>query len=77
MLVYSAPQSVERIPLIDLGGSTAGGEGSADRAIAQRIFEACRDIGFFYVVNHGIPQALLREQLSSAARFFAISLDRR
>jgi non-heme dioxygenase-like protein len=74
MLVYSAPQTVERIPIVDLGGGT-----SAMRT-AQQIHEACRDIGFFYVINHGVPETLLTEQLSCAARFFelpAAPLDQR
>lgn len=36
---------------------------------------ACREWGFFQVVNHGIPQAVVNETLRQAHAFFALPLD--
>jgi isopenicillin N synthase-like dioxygenase len=72
MLAYSAPQSIERIPIIDLGG--AGSTATCTKT-AEQIHEACRDIGFFYVTNHRVPETLLTKQLAWAARFFALPAD--
>jgi isopenicillin N synthase-like dioxygenase len=70
MLVYRAPQAAADIPVIDLAGGTDSA--TTRRAIARQIHEACRDVGFFYVVNHGVPEALLKQQLAGAARLFAL-----
>ena len=59
------------IPTIDLGGFRT------DRAelvrVAREVGAAARGIGFFSVVNHGIPQALIEATFAEARRFFALS----
>jgi isopenicillin N synthase-like dioxygenase len=70
MLVYSAPRNAETIPILDLEGCSTSAK--ARQAMALQLHEACRDIGFFYVANHGVPEALLKAQLAEAARFFAL-----
>jgi isopenicillin N synthase-like dioxygenase len=55
------------IPVIDLGTTDR-------RATAQEIGAACRDTGFFYVKNHGVPVALIEAQFEWARRFFALPL---
>ncbi len=62
------------IPLIDLAGLAAPG-GRA--RIAAEIGRACRDVGFLYIVNHGVPQALRDAAFAEAARFFALPLERK
>jgi isopenicillin N synthase-like dioxygenase len=51
---------------------SALGGGSAD-ATAAAIGAACRDIGFFYVVDHGIPATLMDAAFTASAAFFARS----
>jgi isopenicillin N synthase-like dioxygenase len=73
MLVYRTPQNIERIPVVDLGAGKVSTSGN--QKLAQQIHEACRDIGFFYVINHGVPDALLSRQLADAMRFFDLPMD--
>ena len=40
------------------------------RATAKEIDRACRDVGFFYLKNHGIPQELMQRMLENARTFF-------
>ena len=54
-----------RVPVIDLGAS------SADLAIAA----ACRDWGFFQVVNHGVPETLVDAARNETRAFFARSRE--
>ena len=63
-------QSAEfaRIPIIDVGALVAGA--SERHAVASRIGEACRESGFFYVVGHGVDEALQSELLELSRRFF-------
>jgi isopenicillin N synthase-like dioxygenase len=55
---------------IDVGGLRGGEAGEVAR-IGADIGRTCRDTGFFYVHNHGIPDALLSGIFRSAEDFFA------
>ena len=48
------------IPVIDLGPSLAGEPGALDRAAAE-LRHALTEIGFYTIVNHGVPSALVHE----------------
>jgi isopenicillin N synthase-like dioxygenase len=61
----------DTIPVIDLAPFLRGTP-AARTATAQRIGAACRDIGFFYITNHGVPDALIAETFAQAKRFFAL-----
>ncbi|MCT2398797.1 isopenicillin N synthase family dioxygenase [Novosphingobium mangrovi (ex Huang et al. 2023)] len=70
-LRYENPEtvSVEDIPIIDFGRFLNGN--AEDRTdIAEQISDACRRIGFFYIVNHGVPESLRQAVLSEARSFF-------
>ncbi len=64
----------DKLPVIDLTGLAEGDE-AALRRIAREIGEACRRIGFFYVVNHGI--AAIPAAFEQSARFFALPLPQK
>lgn len=40
------------------------------RSTALQIDEACREVGFFYLANHGIDAALQQRMLDNARTFF-------
>lgn len=43
----------------------------ADRQqLAQEVGAACRDIGFFYAVNHGVDESLLNDTFEATRKFF-------
>lgn len=52
------------LPLIDASVPEA--------VIAEKIGAAARGVGFFYVVGHGIPQALIDEVFARSAAYFAL-----
>ncbi len=59
-----------RIPVIDLAPALGGA--AADRlAVGQAIDRACVEIGFFTIVGHGVPAALIDGLRSTAHDFFA------
>jgi isopenicillin N synthase-like dioxygenase len=43
--------------------------------IADQLWSASSDIGFFQLVNHGIPQAQIDEAFDMTARFFDLSME--
>ncbi|VDB91816.1 unnamed protein product [Peniophora sp. CBMAI 1063] len=62
------------IPVIDLQGATSTNL-QTKRALADLIRDACVNVGFFYVTNHGIPDDLAPEAIEYAKKFFALDLD--
>ena len=50
--------------------AAAGPDAPALRALAAQLDAACRQVGFFYIVGHGVPQAALDGYLGLSARFF-------
>lgn len=59
-----------RIPVIDFAGVLTGDSAALARA-GREIHEACTTIGFFYIVNHGVPQAVIDAAAQAARTFFA------
>lgn len=62
---------MDHIPVIDVSGLRAPEPGSR-QAVATALGQACREVGFFYVTGHGIPDALRRDVFDAAARLFAL-----
>jgi isopenicillin N synthase-like dioxygenase len=66
----------DTIPVIDLGPYLAGAAGALDRAAAE-LRVALTEIGFYFIVNHGVPAAQVSEIYRQAARFHAQPLDKK
>ena len=62
------------IPVIDLGPYLAGEPGALDHAAAE-LRHALTEIGFYSIVNHGVPSALVHEVYRQVARFHARPLE--
>lgn len=62
------------LPLIDMTGVRQRDPDAIQRAGAA-IRQACVDIGFFYIVNHGVPQSVIDRAMASAREFFAYPAD--
>ncbi|MGH7397922.1 MAG: 2-oxoglutarate and iron-dependent oxygenase domain-containing protein, partial [Candidatus Rokuibacteriota bacterium] len=56
------------IPVIDLGPYLAA-RPRASAATAAALGHALEEVGFFVIVNHGIPQALIDDTFAQARRF--------
>jgi isopenicillin N synthase-like dioxygenase len=64
------------VPVIDIGPLVAADPDAAGRErVVAEIGQACRDIGFFYVANHGVPEADTAEEFDVTKRFFKLPLD--
>lgn len=62
------------LPLIDMSGVREGDPASI-RRVGEAIRQACCDIGFFYIVNHGVPQAVIDRAMAAARDFFALPME--
>ena len=58
------------MPIIDLKGFDVNDEASVAR-VAAEIGAACREVGFFYVINHGVEQSLVEDVFAQSKSFFA------
>jgi len=64
----------DKIPVLDLGPYRAGAPGALE-ALGTGLREAFTEVGFYFVRNHGIPQALLDATFEAAERFHAQPLE--
>src|SRR5437867_12376305 len=58
------------VPVIDL--SSARGGAAARRRLAAAIDDACRDVGFFAIDGHGVPERVVHDLRTVAHAFFAL-----
>jgi len=58
---------VDTLPVIDMSQEDAH----------WQIGAAARDIGFFYIINHGVPEALIADVYARAQEFFALPAARK
>jgi isopenicillin N synthase-like dioxygenase len=61
------------IPIIDVSDLVAGRPSQG--AVAERLGAACRESGFFYVVGHGVDEALQRRLRDLSREFFAQDVE--
>ena len=61
----------DALPIIDLGSSRES-DGASLTRIAAEVGAACRDAGFFYVVNHGVAPELIAKTFAQSHAFFAL-----
>ncbi|OJA18276.1 hypothetical protein AZE42_04992 [Rhizopogon vesiculosus] len=64
----------ESIPIIDLEDAFSQDEPTR-RSLAQQIRMACKNVGFFYVKNHGISQDCLDKVLNANKEYYSLSAD--
>jgi isopenicillin N synthase-like dioxygenase len=62
------------VPIIDLA-PMYGDDEQAHAALAQEIAQTCADLGFFYVVNHGLPQRQISDLFDIARQFFNLPAE--
>ena len=62
------------VPVIDIGPLL---DGSGKAAVAAEMGRAAREVGFFYIRNHGVPQDLVEAVFARSRQFFALSRERK
>ncbi len=59
------------LPIIDFGPFLdPDASVEAKKNVAFELDRACRDVGFFYLKNHGVPMDLIQAMLDGAREFF-------
>jgi isopenicillin N synthase-like dioxygenase len=68
-LILARAVDLAEIPRIDFAPFLSGDEADR-RRVADEIGVACRQIGFFYLTGHGVPDALRQAAFNQSAAFF-------
>jgi isopenicillin N synthase-like dioxygenase len=58
----------EEIPVVDLSDYRAGAPSTLSR-ISAELKHALQDVGFYFVINHGVPASLIAGTFDAARRF--------
>lgn len=66
--------AVREIPVIDLAPFRSGAPGGLEACAAQ-LREALEKVGFYLIVNHGVPQATIDRAYAAVREFFALPDD--
>jgi isopenicillin N synthase-like dioxygenase len=64
----------DAVPMIDLSGITSANPAAKAR-LAAELRDACINVGFFYIKNHGVSQDLVDAMFDMAPRLFGLPLD--
>jgi isopenicillin N synthase-like dioxygenase len=67
---------MESIPVVSIGSQFDAADPKA-RARAAELYRALESIGFAYIVDHGLPQALLDNAFTASREFHAASAERK
>src|SRR5690349_11649135 len=69
-------RSFQSVPLVDIAGLFSD-DVAARHAVAEAMGRASRDVGFFYVVGHGLDAALYARLRGAAEAFFTLPMERK
>lgn len=64
----------DSIPVVDIGNLWSP-HLAQRQAVADAIGAACRDVGFVYIANHGVPQNLIDDVYRVAAAFYDLPAE--
>lgn len=68
--------AVEEIPVLDLAPLRAGVPGAREK-LARELAHVFENVGFYFIVGHGVPQALIDDAFAAARRFHDQPLERK
>lgn len=66
----------DEIPIVDVAPFFAGKPGALEAA-ADKLRRAQEEVGFYYLVGHGVPQSLVDRMFADTARFHALPLEKK
>ncbi len=72
--VQDVEATANQIPIIDYGPYFAGVPGALEK-VAQDVKYASENIGFFYALNHGVPEATIDAAFAASRRFHALPME--
>ncbi|MEM9006795.1 MAG: 2-oxoglutarate and iron-dependent oxygenase domain-containing protein [Cyanobacteria bacterium P01_F01_bin.86] len=68
--------TVVDIPVVDFTAFLTD-DPAGKQKVAQAIYRACHEVGFLYLINHGIPQLEIDRAFEQSKQFFALPLGQK
>jgi len=68
---FRTESTFNEIPVINIEDATSS-DPHIRRLLADEIRDACINVGFFYVMNHGVSKEIISSGLACAKRFFSL-----
>jgi isopenicillin N synthase-like dioxygenase len=68
------PDAPETIPVLDLAPVIHGKPDAVD-ALGAELRDAFENVGFYFIINHGVPQSLIDATFEATRRFHAMPLE--
>ena len=68
------PADGEKLMIIDIGPLRAGEPGAIDD-VAEQLHRACTEIGFFFIVNHGMGATVVERAFEASRQYFALPFE--
>jgi len=68
--------AVGQIPVIDYGPYFAGAPRAIEH-VAAEVAHACERVGFFYALNHGVPEEVIDRAFAASRRFHSLPLEQK
>jgi isopenicillin N synthase-like dioxygenase len=72
--VRASIAAAQELPILDVGPYLAGAPGALEQ-LAADVKLIQENLGFFAIVNHGIPQSLIDESFRQTAKLFEIPME--
>jgi len=70
----AASPAGEEISIVDIGPLLARSPGAIDD-VARQIHRACTEIGFFFIVNHGMDAGIVERTFAASRQFFSLPFE--
>lgn len=74
--VLNANRNASKVAIIDLTDLRSP-DIERRKRLGDEIARACREVGFFYIVNHGIPKAKIQRMFEIARQFFGLTAEQK
>jgi isopenicillin N synthase-like dioxygenase len=70
-------QTSVNIPVIDFAKWDSGSSPEQRLAIATELADACHNVGFVFIINHGVKPELLEEAFGWSKRLFDLKMEQK
>ncbi|GBE85312.1 2-oxoglutarate-Fe(II) type oxidoreductase [Sparassis crispa] len=69
-------EAFKHIPIIDLE-TVSSSDPATRKSLGNAVREACMNVGFLYITNHGISEKTIDDAYKASKEFFSLTLERK
>lgn len=65
------------VPIVDFAGWSSNASNEQRKEVANQLVEACRNVGFVYIINHSVSPERLAEAFGWSKKLFDLELEQK